>query len=80
MTTATARNVDDNDYAALAEIAEANGRSISEELRALIAEAARRRRLEALVTEMRAARERHPLRLEPGEDAVSLIRAIRDDE
>lgn len=80
MATATVRNVDDKDYAALAEIATANGRSISEELRALIAAAARRRRVEALVTEMREVRERNPFRLEPGEDAVSLIRAIRDEE
>ncbi|MBU6393401.1 MAG: ribbon-helix-helix protein, CopG family [Sphingomonadales bacterium] len=80
MATATARNVDDKDYAALAEMAAANGRSISEELRALIAEAARKRRLEELMAKIREIRERNPLRLAPGEDAVSLIRAIRDEE
>ncbi|KPF89888.1 ribbon-helix-helix protein, CopG family [Novosphingobium sp. AAP93] len=80
MATATARNVDDKDYAALAEMAAANGRSISEELRALIAEAARKRRLEELMAKIREVRERNPLRLAPGEDAVSLIRAIRDEE
>ncbi|WP_072381204.1 ribbon-helix-helix protein, CopG family [Novosphingobium sp. NDB2Meth1] len=80
MATATARNVDDKDYAALAEMAAANGRSISEELRALIAEAARKRRLEELMAKIREIRERNPLRLVPGEDAVSLIRAIRDEE
>lgn len=80
MATATARNVDDKDYAALAEMAAENGRSISEELRALIAEAARKRRLEELMARIREIRERNPLRLAPGEDAVSLIRAIRDEE
>jgi plasmid stability protein len=80
MATATVRNVDDRDYAALGEIAEANGRSISEELRALIAEAARKRRVEVLLAEVREARVRNPIRLAPGEDAVSLIRAIRDEE
>ena len=61
-------------------MAAANGRSISEELRALIAEAARKRRLEELMAKIREVRERNPLRLAPGEDAVSLIRAIRDEE
>jgi plasmid stability protein len=80
MATATVRNVDDRDYATLGEIAQQHGRSISEELRALIAEAARKRRMELLLADMRAARERNPIRLAPGEDAVSLIRAVRDEE
>lgn len=80
MATATVRNVDDKDYAALTEIAAENGRSISEELRALIAEAARRRRLEGVLAQMREKRERYPIKLSPGEDAVSLLRAIRDEE
>ncbi len=80
MATATVRNVDDRDYAALGALAEANGRSISEELRALIAEAARRQRFEALLAQMRETRARNPIRLAQGEDAVSLIRAVRDEE
>ena len=78
MATATVRNVDDKDYAALAEIAAANGRSISEELRALIAEAARRRRLEALLSQMREMRERNPLRLPEGMTTLDLLREERD--
>jgi len=72
MATATVRNVDDKDYAALTEIAAANGRSISEELRALIAEAARRRRLEALVAQIK------PLPLPEGMTTLDLLREERD--
>jgi plasmid stability protein len=43
MATATVRNVDDKDYAALVATANENGNSISDELRALIAELARKR-------------------------------------
>jgi plasmid stability protein len=70
--TATVRNVDDRDYAALGEIAHANGRSISEELRALIAEAARRRRLETLVAQIK------PLPLPEGMTTLDLLREERD--
>ena len=72
MATATVRNVDDRDYAALAEIAAANGRSISEELRALIAEAARRRRLETLVAQIK------PMALPEGMTTLDLLREERD--
>ncbi len=72
MATATARNVDDKDYAALAAMAAANGRSISEELRALIAEAARRRRLDELIAQIK------PLPLPEGMTTLDLLREERD--
>lgn len=72
MATATARNVDDKDYAALAEMAAANGRSISEELRALIAEAARKRRLEELIAAIK------PMPLPEGLSTLDLLREERD--
>jgi predicted CopG family antitoxin len=53
MATITARNVDDRDYAMLGKMAKENGRSISEELRNLIADCARKRRAEKLLVEMR---------------------------
>jgi plasmid stability protein len=53
MATITARNVDDRDYAMLGKMAKENGRSISEELRNLIADCARKRRAEKLLAEMR---------------------------
>ncbi len=51
MATATARKVDDRYYAALSEMANENGRSISEGLRKLIAECARKRRMEKRVSQ-----------------------------
>jgi hypothetical protein len=80
MATVTARNVDDRDYAALGEMAQENGRSISEELRVLIAEYARRRKGAKVAAELRAFAESNPIKMRPGEDAVSLIRYIRDHE
>jgi negative regulator of replication initiation len=77
--TVTARKVDDSDYAYLSEGAEENGRSISEELRALIAEYARKRKGAKVAAELRAFAEANPIKMRPGEDAVSLIRSIRDE-
>lgn len=79
MATVTARNVDDDEYAILGEMAEEQGRSISEELRLLIAEHTRRRRGAKRVAHLRSLREKHPIAHAPGEDAVSIIRAIRDE-
>ena len=56
MATVTARKVDDRDYAALSEMAEEHGRSISDELRCLIAEHARKRRVAQLIAEMNEIR------------------------
>ncbi len=53
MATITARNVDDNDYAILSDAADAHGRSISEELRTLIADFAHKQRAKILLAEMR---------------------------
>ncbi len=80
MATATARKVDDKDYAYLSEGAAENGRSISEELRALIAEYARRRKGAKIAADLKAFRQNNPIKMRSGEDAVSLIRAVRDEE
>ena len=78
MATATARKVDDKDYATLSEMAGENGRSISEELRNLIAESARKRRLEKLLAEMQEFLERNPLRLADGRTMQDILREERD--
>jgi hypothetical protein len=78
MATATVRKVDDRDYAALSEMAGENGRSISEELRTLIAEAARKRRIAKVLAEMRDFAERNPLRLPDGMTSLDLLREERD--
>lgn len=78
MATATVRNVDDKDYAALVATANENGRSISDELRTLIAELARKRRGKQLVAELKAMREKHPITLPPGMTSLDLLREERD--
>ncbi|MEQ1724869.1 MAG: hypothetical protein ABL882_02960 [Sphingopyxis sp.] len=78
MATALARNVDDKDYAQLGEGAAENGRSISEELRLLITEYARKRRGAKLAAEMKAFRKQHPITLPPGMTSLDLLREERD--
>lgn len=80
MATVTARKVDDSDYAYLNEGAQENGRSVSEEVRLLIADYARKRKARKAVEELRAFRAANPIKMRAGEDAVSLIRYVRDDE
>ena len=78
MATATVRKVDDRDYATIGEMAEEHGRSISEELRSVIADAARKRRVEKLREEMRDFRKRNPLKLPDGMTSLDLLRQERD--
>ncbi len=78
MATATARNVDDRDYAALVATANENGRSVSEELRLLIAENARKRRGKELVSELKALRDSVSLTLPNGMTSLDLLREERD--
>ena len=79
MATATARNVDNGDYAHLSEGAEEAGRSISDELRILIADYARKREVAESVVRMREIREQSKGLLGPWPDSVALIRAVRDE-
>lgn len=80
MATATARNVDDKDYSALVAAANENGRSVSEELRVLIAEHARKRHGRELVAELKALREKSKWTLPNGMTSLDLIRQERDSE
>jgi plasmid stability protein len=78
MATATVRNVDDKDYAALVATANENGNSISDELRNLIAELARKRRGKQLVAELREFRKKYPIHLPEGMTSLDLLREERD--
>ena len=80
MATITARKVDDEDYALLSQAADQHGRSISEELRLLIAEHARKLRLQQQMVRMRDIRASTRGLLGPHVDSVSLVRAVRDEE
>lgn len=78
MATALARNVDDNDYAHLGEGAAENNRSISEELRLLIAEYARKRRGAKLAAELKELRQNSKWTLPDGMTSFDLLREERD--
>jgi hypothetical protein len=78
MATATVRNVDNHDYAIIGKMAKENGRSISEELRSLIAESARKRRVQEVVADMREFAENNPLMLPEGMTSLDLLREERD--
>ncbi len=80
MGTLTVRNVDDSQLAGLAKAARLKNRSISAEVRELIAENDRKRKVEELLANIRERSKRNSIRLGPNEDAVSLIRAVRDEE
>lgn len=80
MATITARKVDDEHYALLSEAAAANGRSISEELRIMIADRASRLKAEKVIAELREIRGRLQGHRSEFPDSVALVRAIRDEE
>ena len=76
----TVRDIPDQHLAGLAKAARLKKRSLSAEVRDLIAENDRKRQVEELLANIKRRRELYPIRLAPGEDAVSLIRAVRDEE
>jgi hypothetical protein len=78
MATVTARKVDDQDYAYLNEGAEENGRSVSEELRVLIADYARKRRAKQLVAELKVLRDQSNWTLPDGMTSLDLLRVERE--
>lgn len=78
MATLTIRKLDDKVYARLGERAKRNNRSLEAEVRTMLEE----RAFDAneWIEDLRARRKSHPLVHQPGENAVSVIRAIRDGE
>ncbi len=80
MATMTIRDIDDADYENLRRIAKANNRSAAAHLRAMIAdlEPPKRSREQALDA-LLEFRKQHAIKPRPGEDAVSMVRAIRDE-
>ena len=78
MATVTARKVDDRDYVTFQEVAEENGRSVSEELRILIAGSAKKRRAERAVTDFLDFTRRNPVTLPKGMTSLDLLREERD--
>jgi len=80
MATVTARKVDDADYALLSQEAANHGRSISEEVRLLIADRAEKLRAAKMMAELSEIRLATKGLFGQSPDSVDLIRAIRDEE
>ena len=74
----TVRDIPDDQLKGLAEDARQNNRSMSAEVRELIAERARKRRLLQILAEMREFRKRNPLKLPDGMTSLDLLREERD--
>ena len=80
MATLTVRRLDDGVYERLAQRAKRNNRSLEAEARQILSEQAPSEDIQELVADLREFRQRTRLKLEAGQDSVSLIRAIRDEE
>jgi plasmid stability protein len=78
MGTLTVRNVDDGLLARTAEAAKQNNRSLAAEVRELMAESDRKRRVAKLHAEMREFLDRNPLKLPAGMTSLDLLRQERD--
>ena len=80
MATMTIRDIEDVHYENLRRIAKANNRSAAAHLRAIIADLEPPKcTREQAVNAVLEFRKRHAIRPRPGEDAVSMVRATRDE-
>jgi plasmid stability protein len=77
MATLTIRKLDDKVYAKLGERARRNNRSLEAEVRTMLEE--QTFDINEWIGQLRARRADSPLYHPPGEDAVSVIRAMRDE-
>jgi hypothetical protein len=80
MPSLTVRDIEAADYENLRRIAKANNRSASAQIRDMIAELRRRTvNPDQAVADLLEFRKQHVLKPRPGEDAVSMIRAVRGE-
>ena len=78
MGTLTVRNIDDGLLARTTEAARRKNRSLSAEVRELMAESDRKERFEKLLAEMEEFLERNPLKLADGRTMQDILREERD--
>ncbi|WP_421853493.1 FitA-like ribbon-helix-helix domain-containing protein [Novosphingobium sp.] len=78
MATLTVRGIDDGDLAALAEAARQNNRSLSAEVRVMIAERTRKQSREQATADFLSFTKQNPLRLPGGITSLDILRAERD--
>lgn len=78
MATLTVRDIDDAELAGIAEDARRNNRSLSAEVREMIAERNRQRKNRQAVTDFLDFTRKHPLTLPEGMTSLDLLREERD--
>jgi hypothetical protein len=79
MATLTVRDIDNSDYEVLRRVARANNRSAAAQIRAMIAELDKpASSADRAVADLFEFRKKYAIKPRKGEDAVSMVRAIRD--
>ncbi len=78
MATLTVRDIDDDELAGIAEDAKRNNRSLSAEVREMIAERNRKRKSKQAVANFLAFTRQHPITLASGKTSLDLLREERD--
>lgn len=78
MATLTVRDIDDEDLAGIAEEAKRNNRSLSAEVRAMIAARNQERKRQQAVADFLEFVQRNPLKLPEGMSSLDLLREERD--
>ena len=78
MATLTVRKLSDTSYKGIAKRAKANNRSLEAEVREILDREVKPFDMKAWIAKLRVLRQQDPIALQPGEDAVSLIREERD--
>ena len=80
MASLNVRDIDDAHYENLCRVARANNRSTAAQVREMISELSKPRiSAEQAVADLLEFRKHHAIKPRPGEDAVSMVRAIRDE-
>jgi plasmid stability protein len=79
MATLTVRKLADSTYENLGKRAKQNNRSLEAEARDILDREAKAFDIKAWVADLREFRKEHAFKPRPGEDAVSMVRAVRDE-
>jgi plasmid stability protein len=79
MATLTVRKLADTTYENLGKRAKQNNRSLEAEVREILDREAKTFDIQAWVSDLREFRKGHALKPRLGEDAVSMVRAVRDE-
>ena len=79
MATLTVRKLSDTTYEGIAMRAKANNRSLEAEAREILDREVKPFDIKSWVADLHEFRKQHAIKPRPGEDAVSMIRAVRDE-